>query len=306
MPWSPTTRRRSCNSRSEPAAVTVTQALDLGVSRLRAGGVTHPPLDAELLLRHVLGWDRASILARGGDALSPAEEARFFDLVAARARRRPLQHLTGTQAFWRHEFVVGPAVLIPRPETETLVEAGLGLLGTRSAPRVIDVGTGSGCIALSLAAERRDAILVATDLSAAALLVARENASRLELAGRVRFVRGDLLDAFRSRPGAPPFDLVVSNPPYVREAEWRDLAPEVRDHDPRIALVPPDGVEALYGRLLAGAARVLRPGGAVAVEVGAGQFGAVAAEAAAAGFVDARTVRDLQAIPRVIVTTWPG
>ena len=126
--------------------MTVSHALDLAVSRLRAGGVRHPALDAELLLRHVLGWDRASILTRGGDALSTGDEARFFYLVAARARRRPLQHLIGTQAFWRHEFVVGPAVLIPRPETEVLVEASLGLLEGTTAPRVIDVGTGSGCI----------------------------------------------------------------------------------------------------------------------------------------------------------------
>jgi len=286
--------------------VTVGQALDRAVSRLRAGGVRDAALDAELLLRHVLGWDRASVLARGGDALSSEDEARFDDLVAARARRRPLQHLTGTQAFWRHEFVVGPAVLIPRPETEVLVEAALGLLAEKAAPRVIDVGTGSGCIALSLAAERPDATVVATDLSAAALEVALENASRLGLAGRVRFVRGDLLDAFRSGPGAPPFDLVVSNPPYVTDDEWRGLAPEVRDYDPRSALVPEGGVAALYGRLLAGAARVLRPGGVVALEVGAGQSAAVAARAAAAGFHGARALPDLQQIPRVIVATRPG
>jgi release factor glutamine methyltransferase len=130
-------------------------------------------------------------------------------------------------------------------------------------------------------------------------MVARENASRLDPERRVRFVRGDLLEGFRS--GARPFDLVVSNPPYVHDAEWRSLAPEVRDHDPRSALVPPGGVEALYGRLLAGAARVLRPGGTVAVEVGAGQSEGVAAQAAAAGFEPARTLRDLQDIPRVVV-----
>ena len=285
--------------------VTVTHALDLAVSRLRAGGVGHPPLDAELLLRHVLGWDRASILVRGGESLSPGDEVLFFDLVSARGRRRPLQHLTGIQSFWRHEFVVGPAVLIPRPETEVLVEAALGLLEGVKAPRLIDVGTGSGCIALSLAAERPGATVVATDLSSPALAVARANASRLGLADRVRFVGGDLLDPFRSGAGAA-FDLVVSNPPYVDDAEWRNLEPEVRDHDPRSALVPEEGVRPLYGRLLAGAVRVLRPGGAVAVEVGAGQADAVAAQAATAGFTSARTVRDLQAIPRVILATRPG
>jgi release factor glutamine methyltransferase len=285
--------------------VTVSQALDLAVSRLGAARIAHPHLDAELLLRHVLGCDRASILTRGVEALSPREAARFFDLVAARAGRRPLQHLTGTQAFWRHEFVVGPAVLIPRPETEVLVEAGLGLMAGLDAPRVLDVGTGSGCVALSLAAERPDAILVATDLSAAALGIARENATRLGLEGKVRFVRGDLLDAFGSGPGVRAFDLVVSNPPYVHDSEWRGLDPEVRDHDPRGALVPEEGVAALYGRLLAGAARVLRPGGAVALEVGAGQSAAVSSQAAAAGFVATRLVPDLQAIQRVIIATRP-
>lgn len=286
--------------------MTVSQALDIAVWRLGAARIADPPLDAELLLRHVLGCDRASILTRGADALSPRDAARFFDLVAARAGRRPLQHLTGTQAFWRHEFAVGPAVLIPRPETEVLVDAGLGLMAGLDAPRVIDVGTGSGCIALSLAAERPDAILVATDTSAAALAIARENATRLGLAGKVRFVRGDLLDAFDSGSRVRAFDLVVSNPPYVPDAEWRGLEPEVRDHDPRSALVPEEGVAVLYGRLLAGAARVLRPGGAVALEVGAGQSADVAAQAAAAGFVSTRLVPDLQAIPRVIVATRPG
>jgi len=285
--------------------VNVTRALDLATSQLRAGGLEHAPLDAELLLRHVLGWDRASILARGDDPLSPAAEERFVQLVAERARRRPLQHLTGIQAFWRHEFAVGPAVLIPRPETEVLVETSLELLRGTKAPRIVDVGTGSGCVALSLAAERPDAVVIATDLSVPALAVARENASRLGLAGRVHFLGGDLLDAFRVGPAVSRFDLVVSNPPYVEEAEWHDLEPEVRDHDPRSALVPDEGVAALYGRLLNGAARVLRGGGAVVVEIGTGQSAGVLAQAAAAGFVALRSVPDLQQIPRVIVATRP-
>jgi release factor glutamine methyltransferase len=280
--------------------VNVTTALDFATSQLRANGLAQAPLDAELLLRHVLGWDRASILARGDDSLPTDAEERFLQLVAERARRRPLQHLTGIQAFWRHEFVVGPAVLIPRPETEVLVETGLALLRGTRAPRIVDVGTGSGCIALSLAAERPDAFVIATDRSAPALAIARENASRLRLAGRVRFLRGDLLEAV---DGGSHFDLVVSNPPYVSDAEWQDLEPEVRDHDPRSALVPDEGVAALYGRLFHGAARVLRPGGAVVVEIGAGQSEGVLAQADAAGFVAPRSVPDLQQIPRVIVAT---
>lgn len=281
--------------------MTVAEALENATRRLAAAGLAEAALDAEILLRHLLGWDRASLLSRSDEALAAADEAGFLDLVAARAGRRPLQHLTGTQAFWRHDFVVGPAVLIPRPETEVLVEASLEALRSSKAPRVIDVGTGSGCIALSLAAERPDAMVVATDLSAAALAMARQNASRLRLGHRVGFVRGDLVDPFRE--GDPGVDLVVSNPPYVDDAEWRELAPEVRDHDPRAALVPDEGVRSLYARLLAGAARVLRPGGTVAVEVGAGQAPAVLAQAAAAGFQSARALRDLRQIPRVIVAT---
>src|SRR5688500_5747879 len=142
-------------------AVTVTEALDAATSTLRAAGISEPGLDAELLLRHVLGWDRATVLARGDRSFPPGAEPRYMALVSARAERRPLQHLTGTQAFWRHEFLVGPAVLIPRPETELLVELGLEAVRGVESPRIADVGTGSGCIALSLAAERADAIVVA-------------------------------------------------------------------------------------------------------------------------------------------------
>lgn len=278
----------------------VTQALDVATSRLQAAGVAEAALDAELILRHLLGWDRASILSNGDHPLPAGAEARFMALVAERARRRPLQHVTGVQAFWRHEFVVGPAVLIPRPETEILVETGLGLLRGTKSPRIVDVGTGSGCIALSLAAERPDAAVIATDRSIGALAVARVNASRLRLDGRVRFLQADLLEPFRGG-----VDLVVSNPPYVEEAEWRHLEPEVRDHDPRSALVPEEGVAALYRRLLKGAARVLRPGGSVAVEIGAGQSEGVLAQAREAGLEQPRAIADLQQIPRVIVATRP-
>src|SRR5688572_22256978 len=212
-------------------AVTVTEALDAATSTLRAAGIADAGLDAALLLRHVLGWDRASVLERGDRSLPPGAEPRYMALVTARAGRRPLQHLTGTEAVWRNEFLVGPEVLIPRPETELLVELGLETLRGVQSPRIVDVGTGSGCIALSLAAERPDAIVVATDLSAAALAVARQNAARLGLGQRTGLVRADLLDPFRD----DDLDLVVSNPPYVAEEDWRGLAPEVRDHDPRTA-----------------------------------------------------------------------
>ena len=278
--------------------MTVDEALAAAASRLRAAGIEHASADAELLLRHVVGWDRASVIARADEPLPDRERMRFDWLVEGRAARQPVQHLTGKQAFWRHDFVVGPDVLIPRPETEILVEQAMRLVASVARPRIVDVGTGSGCIAISLAAERPDATVIATDISMPALSVAAGNASRIAPGAGVAFVRGDLLSPFRDGAG---FDLVVSNPPYVRESEWRGLAVEVKAHDPRIALVPEEGVEALYARLLNGAARVLRPGGSVAVEVGAGQAEAVSALAAEAGFASVRAVTDLQGIARVLV-----
>lgn len=279
--------------------MTVDAALAEATRRLADAGIETASLDAELLLRHALGWDRAAVLTRGRDPFEPAALERFLALVAERARRRPLQHLTGVQAFWRHEFRVTPDVLIPRPETELLVEVSLELLRDRARPVVVDVGTGTGCIALSLAAERPDAEVHAIDLSAAALDVARDNARRLGLEGRIAFHQGDLLAPVTSLAGR--VDLVVSNPPYVTAEEWTALAPEVRDHDPRIALVPPEGVAELYQRLFAEAARALDPGAHVAVEVGVGQAGRVIAAAREAGldFVEARL--DLQQLPRVVV-----
>jgi release factor glutamine methyltransferase len=249
-----------------------------------------------MLLRHALGWDRAAVLTRGDEPLPPEAANRFEELVAERARRRPLQHLTGTQAFWRHEFLVTPDVLIPRPETEVLVEAALEALRGREQPVVVDVGTGSGCIALSLAAERPDATVHAVDVSAAALLVAAENAARLGLAGRVQFHQGDLLQPVPETG----LDLVASNPPYVDPTELAALPPEVRDHEPRTALLAPDAPYGIYRRLAAQAALRLRGGGVLAVEVGRGMAAEVAAAFTAAGFQAAASRRDLQGIDRVV------
>ncbi|HVR69680.1 MAG TPA: peptide chain release factor N(5)-glutamine methyltransferase [Vicinamibacteria bacterium] len=274
-------------------------ALRRGAERLAEAGVPDAAGQSERLLRHILRWDRAALLAGGREPLEAGVEARFLALVGERARRRPLQHLTGSQAFWRHEFLVTPDVLIPRPETEVLVEAALELLRGRPSPVIVDVGTGSGCIALSLAAERADAIVHAVDLSAAALAVAGENARRLGLGARVRLHHGDLLD-----PVAPlgrGVDLVVSNPPYVHPAEVASLAPEVRDHEPRTALFAPDAPYGIYRRLVAQAPRVLRQGGHVAVEVGRGMAAAVSAAFRSAGFESPEIRRDLADIERVVI-----
>jgi len=283
--------------------VTVDEALRKGALRLAEAGVPDAAWQSELLLRHVVGWDRSSLLARGAESLSGEAMARFDELVAERARRRPLQHLTGRQAFWRHEFLVTPDVLIPRPETELLVEAALELLRGLPSPTIVDVGTGSGCVALSLAAERPDAAVHAVDVSPGALAVAAENARQLGLGERLRLHEGDLLGpvAFLARR----LDLVVSNPPYVDPAEIESLPPEVRDHEPRRALLAPDAPYGIYRRLAADAARLLRQGGHVAVEVGKGMAAEVAAAFGAAGFEATEIRRDLQGIERVVIARTP-
>lgn len=279
--------------------MTIDEAIERAAERLREAGVPTPEQDAELLLRHVLGCDRARLIAEGRSPL-PSEAAGHFDtLVSGRAARRPLQHLVGTQAFWKHEFLVTKDVLIPRPETELVVEESLRLLLGHDRPFVVDVGTGSGCIALSLAAERPDAEVHAIDISPAALAVARANADRLALAGRVLFHEGDLLEPVTALRGR--VDLVVSNPPYVDSASRPGLGPEVRDGDPALALFPPDEPYSLYRRLAAGASPLLRPGGGLIVEVGAGMATEVERIVGGAGFVVSKVRPDLQGILRVLV-----
>ncbi len=279
--------------------MTVSLALDQGAARLRQAGVPDAAWDAERLLRHLTGWDRARLLLAGSEELPAPTEAAFLRLIAQRAQRIPLQHLTGTQAFWRHQFLVSPDVLIPRPETELIVESALqALTGTRR-PVIVDVGTGCGCIALSLAAERPDATVYGIDFSGAALTMARENASRLGLVDRVCFLPGDLLT---SPPvGAGAAQLIVSNPPYLDAAEIADLAPEVRDHEPRQALVPPDNRYGAYRRLAPQAVPLLAPGGTLIVEVGRGMAEEVGAICLAAGLKVRAVLRDLQGIPRTVV-----
>jgi len=284
------------------AGVTVSDALGLAGARLAAAGVPDPDLDSDLLLRHALGWNRTRLLTDARSSLDPAAEARFLSLVAERARRRPLQHLVGSQAFWRYDFLVTPDVLIPRPETELLVEACLEELRGRVGPRLVDVGTGSGCIALSLALERPDAEVHAIDLAPAALDVARENARRLGVPERVAFHIGDLL-----QPVDGGFDLVASNPPYIDASEIEGLEPEVRDYEPRLALVPPQGDRhALYRRLVPEAARALNPGGSLVLELGRAMETQVGHLCDAAGLRVHRVVADLQGIPRTLVARKPG
>ncbi len=245
----------------ETPGCSVGEALVEGTSRLRPVTDT-PRLEAEVLLAHSTGLSRTALLAHPERRIAPVDLSTYQGLLDRRAAGYPLPYLTGHAEFYGLDFLVTPDVLIPRPETETLVDLALA-----HRPRtVVDVGTGSGCIAVSLAVHLPGARLYATDLSAAALRVAAANARRHGVARRVHFVQCDLATAL-----AGPVDLVVANPPYVAAAEWADLPRSVREHEPRIALDGgPDGLSVIR-RLLNSAPRLLRPGGVLLIEIGAAQ-----------------------------------
>ncbi len=265
--------------------------------RFAAAGIpeAEASLDAELLLRHVLDWDRAAWLTRRDEPAPAFAVEAFAPLARRREGREPVAYIRGRQEFYGREFAVGAGVLIPRPETELVVEAALQALAGRVAPRVLDVGTGSGCLAVTLALERLDAEVTATDVSADALIWARRNAERHGVAARV---------AWRHAPGtggaAGWFDLVVSNPPYVRSGDRATLAPEVQ-REPDVALFAGhDGLDAV--RAIAGASYdVLQADGRLVMEIGAGQSAEAQAIVRAAGFGEVSVRDDLQAIPRVVV-----
>ncbi len=281
--------------------MTAAALLEEAATALAAAGVPDPRWDAERLLRHVLGWDRAALVADPAHPVAPGDATRLRSLVARRASREPLQHILGVQAFWKHEFLVTPAVLVPRPDTEVLVETALRLVEGERRPVVVDVGTGSGCIALSIAAERPDAVVHATDVSPSALEVAVLNARRLGLEGRVAFHLGHLLGPLCGLEGGGPAPcLVVSNPPYVDPAERDRLAPEVRDHEPALALFPPGDALSVYRALAPAAAGLLARGGALAVEIGPLLAPGVREILESAGFEGVAVVPDLAGRPRVV------
>ena len=267
--------------------------------RLAAAGIgaRDAAFDAEVLARRALGWDRAAYLARCREPAPPAFGERFDLLVARRRRREPVARITGSREFWGLDVEVTPAVLVPRPESELLVETALARLGDRTARwSVADVGAGSGCLAIALARELPRARVTATDVCPDAIAVARRNAARHGVADRIAFHCADLLDG---RPG--PFDLIVSNPPYVPDTAVGALAPEVRRHDPPAALRGgPDGLDTVR-RLVAAAARRLRKGGWLVMEVGAGQDREAAAIGRRAGMRTVAAHPDLQGIPRAVV-----
>jgi len=268
------------------------EALAQVTRTLRETGVPDPARDARVLLRWASGLEAAALTARMGEEMGEGEFDRFIAACRERALRRPIAQIIGQREFWGRSFEVTPDVLDPRPETETLIAAALEGAPAR---RILDLGVGSGCILLTLLAEWPTATGVGVDISEAAVAVAARNAELLGVTGRVELRHGDWLEGL-----AGAFDLIVSNPPYISEAEMRDLDASVRDFEPRLALTPGgDGLDA-YRRIAAGAGAHLAPGGRVLLEVGAGQAGAVEAIFAAAGFAPAGRHRDFDGRERCV------
>jgi release factor glutamine methyltransferase len=316
----------------------VRTALKQGIHLLREAHVPSDTLAAELLLLHVTRRDRTWLYAHPEELLDPQSIESYFSLLRRRAAGEPTQHLTGKQEFWGLEFEVTPDVLIPRPETEHLIEVALDRLAVRELrsardPKltgegltIVDIGTGSGCIAIALAKELPAAEIYATDISAPALTIAQRNATRLGFSGRVQFIESNLLSAFsdvgacyivpelgnQPSPGSsshqslitnhqsPLFDLLISNPPYIGRKETSTLPIEVRDHEPASALYGGEEGYELYGHLIPEAAHLLKPGGLLVLELGHDSLPAVRPLLETPQWTNLHVTNDLAGIPRVL------
>lgn len=272
--------------------VTIGRALVAAAQRLASAGLDSPRLDSEVLLAYLLGLTRSQLYTHSDRALSPAERAGFEELIKRRFRHEPVAYLVGVKAFYGLDLAVDPRVLIPRPETELLVDLALDLVGKIRAQghqpvRLADVGTGSGAIALAIAANEPTVEVLATDISPAALALAQDNARRLGLADKISFQHGNLLSPLSGR-----VHLIVANLPYIAEAEWPGLQPDIADFEPAMALAGGADGLATIRDLLNQAPAYLEPGGAVLLEIGSLQGKAVAQLAVQAfphGFVEVVT-----------------
>ncbi len=287
--------------------ITVRDALKQGIAQLRAAKISSYTLAAELLLLHAASRERTWLFSHPEEILPASVAENYFALLQHRASGEPTQHLTGKQEFWGLEFEVTPDVLIPRPETEHVIEVALDRLALRELRasrkqtlsgeglQIADIGTGSGCIAIALAKELPGATIYATDISSAALAVARRNATRHDAADHVRFSEGNLLDGI-----APLLDLIVSNPPYIGRREAETLPLEVRDHEPELALYGGDEGYEFYADLITQSAAHLKPSGLLVLELGHNSLTAVQPLLDAPTWTNVCVIKDLAGIPRVI------
>ena len=283
--------------------MTIAEAIQKAAESLSAHNVPNARLDAELLLRHVLDKDRAWLLVHMQDKLDDQGQRSFERSIERRKLREPLQYITGTQEFWGIPLTVTPDVLIPRPETEFVVEAALKAVSGHTTPVIVDLCTGSGCIAISLAKELPKARLFATDRSDLAVPIAQENARQNGVADRIRFLEGDLFGPLEEMDLRGRIDCIVTNPPYVRSGDLVTLQPEVRDFEPEMALVAgPDGTE-IAERIIHRAPEYLKSGAPLIMEMGIGQAAAlrnIIEHTHAFGPIE--IVKDLAGIERVIIT----
>ncbi len=275
---------------------TYASLLQAATARLSAAGIETARLDAEVLLAAALGVGRTELYCRLPDRVAPSGHDRFASNLERRAAGEPTAYLTGEREFWSLAFTVTPDVLIPRPETELLVETAVGLAREHPAPVLCDLGTGSGCIAVALAHELPRARIVATDVSAAALGIAARNARGHAVTDRLAFVQGDLLTSLNRH-----FDVIVSNPPYIADRE--PLPPEVEREPGRALRAGRDGLDVIR-RLISDAPARLRSGGWMLIEIGSGQADAVRRLALDVGFVSLSLRTDFAGIPRVVVMRW--
>ncbi len=280
-----------------PKVWTIKELLAWTTTHFKEKGIEAAKREAELLLAHVLQTTRTDLIMRFEEEPTDAERAKFKELIKRRGDGWPVAYLVGSRDFYLLTFEVDPGVLVPRPDTETLVVEAINRLKPLTAPTVLDIGTGSGCIAISLAHWKKDAHVTATDISPDALAVAKRNAAKHGVADRMTFLQGDL---FAPLPSTQ-FDMVVSNPPYIAQSEFADLAPEVRDHEPRQALDGgPDGL-AYYRRIAAGVGPFLKPGGSLLLEIGWKQDDAVRSILAERPELElGPTLKDMGKNPRVV------
>jgi release factor glutamine methyltransferase len=282
--------------------VNIREKINAARARLVAAGIDNGEAgrDANLLARHVLGWDRATVMTRELEEATPAFIERLDPLIERRARREPVAYIRGVQEFWSRDFIITPAVLIPRPETELIVEEFLARLPEdlpNRRQRVADIGTGSGCIAVTVAAERPYVEVVATDISEDALGVAQQNARRYGVSDRIAFREAAYLTGSTDK-----FDFILANPPYVTEREYQNLAPEVREYEPALALVAGEDGFRDIRQIVDLATAYLAPGGTLLLEIGHEQADAVADLVASFPALRLASIsNDLQNIPRVAI-----